>query len=81
MWLLNPLWSMWAPYFKWAPLLDSSRTFRYPVEIFRNLSDASENHFPYMNLILRTLSELLVMWDPIQDSESILFHTIIYLEL
>ena len=26
-WPAAPLWSMWAPYFRWVPLLDSSRTF------------------------------------------------------
>ena len=27
-WLQHPLWSMWAPYIRWVPLLDSTRTFR-----------------------------------------------------
>ena len=40
---------------------EPSRTFRYPTGIFRNFSDTSGNHFPYMNLILRTLPDLLVM--------------------
>ena len=38
-----------------------SRNFRYPAGKFPNLSDASVNHFPYMNLILRTLPGLLVV--------------------
>ena len=58
-----PLWSMWATYNMWVPLLDPSRTFRnlpVPCKYFRNFSDTFRNHFPYMNLILRTPPELLV---------------------
>ena len=56
--------STWTPHVRWAPLWnlsEPSRNFRYPARKFPNLFDAFGNHFPYMNFILWTLPELLVM--------------------
>ena len=63
MWLMHPLGpcgphTLGGPHF-YTPL-EPSKRFRYPAEIFRNFFDTSGNHFPYMNLILRTSPELLV---------------------